>query len=314
MDQRTPNFFILGAPKAGTTFLHHALGMADGVFMSRVKEPGFFTSSRDYARGLTYYLDAYFSKASGHAVRGESTPWYLYSPEAAERIALMPIDAPPKFVVLVRRPADRALSMYRDQVRTAREERSFPQAVDDEIKGLAVGHLEPDLHRRYVWGSRYVGHVERWMDVFGAEQVHVVVFEDLAAEPVRVWQELATFLDVELGRPRLDEVTERDRNPSGSLRWTRLDVLIRSFEGRQDPLVERVKRRLPPGLHRRVLQRIDRLNQSARGSQPVEVDDATRRRIHDACIDDTSRLEKVIGRALPEWSEDEAKSPEDLEP
>ena len=37
-----PNFFIVGAQKAGTTSLHHYLGKHPQVFMSRVKEPHFF--------------------------------------------------------------------------------------------------------------------------------------------------------------------------------------------------------------------------------------------------------------------------------
>jgi hypothetical protein len=37
-----PDFFIAGAPKAGTTALHAALARHPSLYMSAVKEPKFF--------------------------------------------------------------------------------------------------------------------------------------------------------------------------------------------------------------------------------------------------------------------------------
>lgn len=262
MDPRTPNLFIIGAPKAGTTFVHHALGLVSDVYMSPVKEPGYFTSTRDQRRGLDYYLDAYFAKAKGYPIRGESTPWYLYSDLARERIAGLPVEVPPKLVVLVRRPSARALSMYLDQVRLNREDRSFEEAIAAELAGLEAGDLHPDVRKRYVWCGLYTDHIERWRSKFGAANLHVASLERLMADPDLVWHELATFLGHDLGPSRFDDVSERDRNRGGTLRWPRVDALLRSFEGHEHPLVEGAKRILPPGLHRRVLQQVGRLNRT----------------------------------------------------
>lgn len=302
MDLRTPNLFVIGAPKAGTTLLHHALGLVDGIAMSTVKEPGFFLSDRDHARGLGYYLDAYFARARGHRVRGESTPWYLYSDVARSRIAALEFPEEPQFVVSVRRPSDRALSMYRDQVRIRRESRSFEVAVGEELDGLQRGDLEPDLRRRYVWCGQYAEHIDAWREQFGPDRVHLMVFEDLARSPEAVWAELGEFLPVELGPVRFDEVSERDRNPSGSLRWPRLDALIRSQEGRNRKAVEVAKGLLPPGAHRRFLQAVGRLNRTADGSASDDVNAEVRRQVDDACRPSTTRIEALIGRDLPEWS------------
>ena len=105
VDARTSNLFILAAPNAGTTFLHQALRLVPSVYMSAVKEPGYFISERDQRRGLGYYLDAYFARASGHPIRGESTPWYLSSEPELEGIAALPTADATRFVVLVRRPS-----------------------------------------------------------------------------------------------------------------------------------------------------------------------------------------------------------------
>ena len=41
---RLPDFFIIGAPKAGTTSLYHYLDQHPEVFMSAIKEPHFFAA------------------------------------------------------------------------------------------------------------------------------------------------------------------------------------------------------------------------------------------------------------------------------
>src|SRR3954467_8876814 len=97
-----PDALIIGAPKAGTSALHAALARHPGVFASPVKEPKYYLCGdapppayrgpgdahsqqewvwrrRDY-QGL-------FAAAAPDAVRIESTPFYLHSPDARRRIA-----------------------------------------------------------------------------------------------------------------------------------------------------------------------------------------------------------------------------------
>lgn len=300
-DPRTPNLFIIGAPKAGTTFLHHALGLVPGVFMSSVKEPGYFTSDRDQRRGVGYYLDAFFARAASSAIRGESTPWYLYSERALERIAALPSASPPRFVVMVRRPSARARSMYLDQVRLNREARTFDDAVGQEAADLAEGRLVADVRQRYVWGSTYSPHIRRWQAAFGSERVHVIVLEELVADPDRAWTDLERFLDHPLGPSRLDDVDERDRNRGGSLRWPRVDAFLRSFEGGERPVVEAAKRVLPPGLHRRVLQRLGRLNRTLTHDPEAGPDAATLAWVDEQLLPEVDAMEALLGRALPTW-------------
>lgn len=301
-DPRLPNLFVIGAPKSGTTFLHGALGRVPTVYMSSVKEPGFFTSDRDQRRGLEYYLAAFFAKAGGHTVRGESTPWYLYSDVARQRIAALPAAEVPKLLVMVRLPGDRALSMYCDQVRLNRESRSFADAVAVEVAAIEAGHVEPDVRRRYVWGGLYSEHIERWRATFGSDNLHVVVLEELTADPTRAWRDIATFLGHDLGPVRFGDVSEQEWNRGGSLRWPRVDAFIRSFEGRNSPLVEGAKRVLPPGFHRRVLQQVGRVNRGAVSDRADRVSKATLDSLDDFYRPEVERLETLLGRPLTVWS------------
>jgi glycosyltransferase involved in cell wall biosynthesis len=299
-DPRTPNLFVLGAPKAGTTFLHEALRLAPNVYMSPVKEPSYFMSPRELRRGLSYYLDAYFARAAGYPTRGESTPWYLYSDLARESIASLS-GATPRFIVMVRRPSERARSMYLDQVRLNREPRSFEEAVHAEMEALAIGELVEDIRRRYVWGGLYCDHIERWQRAFGESQVHVVVFDDLVHDAEGVWTGLAEFLGRDLGTQLFDAVSERDRNPSGTLRWPRVDTFLRSFEGRDSRAIETLKGVLPPGLHRRVLQHVARLNRTLGGVPAAPPNQRTLDALDDFYRPEVERLGTLLGRPLTDW-------------
>ena len=50
-----PNFFILGAPKSGTTSLYKYLSEHPNIFMSKIKGPHFFSSDvSDQIKDILY--------------------------------------------------------------------------------------------------------------------------------------------------------------------------------------------------------------------------------------------------------------------
>src|SRR4051794_23076721 len=99
-----PDFLVIGAPKAGTTALHAALTRHPGLYLSPVKEPKFFLCDGERPRRAehrgpgdahsrrewVWHRDRYealFAEAPAGALRGESTPFYLWDRAAHERIA-----------------------------------------------------------------------------------------------------------------------------------------------------------------------------------------------------------------------------------
>ena len=104
-----PDFFVIGAPKAGTTALHAALARHPQLFMSPVKEPKFFlcdgpppdqrrTGGRPQLPRVDLAARPTTSGCSTRprpwALRGESTPFYLSDPEAAHRASIGPFPRP----------------------------------------------------------------------------------------------------------------------------------------------------------------------------------------------------------------------------
>src|SRR6185503_20515077 len=124
---RLPQFVIAGAPKAGTTALHAALATHPRLYLSPVKEPKYYLtdgrppprsghrgpgdahSAREWVWRRAAYL-ALFDASPDDAVRGESTPFYLYDRAAHARLAADVPDV--KVIVVVRDPVDRAVSNF----------------------------------------------------------------------------------------------------------------------------------------------------------------------------------------------------------
>ncbi len=91
---RRPDFIIIGAPKAGTTALHSALALHSDVFTTTPKEPKYWLcgdappphwtgpgdahSQQEWVWRRRDY-DPLCKPAAAHRVRGESTPFYLWS-------------------------------------------------------------------------------------------------------------------------------------------------------------------------------------------------------------------------------------------
>jgi hypothetical protein len=298
-DSRFPNLFIAGAPKSGTTSMHAALAEATCTFMSKVKEPGFFSSDRQFKRGIEYYLDSYFADAAGYTLRGESTPWYLYSEDARRRIFELSGQATPHIVILLRRPADRAYSMYLDQQRVGNERRSFKDAIEDELRLIDSGNLPDDVRRRYVWCGLYTTHIKNWNETFGYKHIQVFLTDDLR-HPGTVWSALSEFVGQHLGVDRLSQLRGRERNVAGALRWPQLDRALRTLEGHDSRLIRRVQQALPSGWDRRMAQAVFACNQ-AKKPTAVPPPAAAMRLLDQYFQPDVIELQRLLNRSLSTW-------------
>lgn len=170
-----PNFFVIGAPKSGTSSLHRHLQAHPEIFMSPVKEPNFMAldgsdRQREFLAGnleaeeieravwtLPEYVDL-FRGANGEPVVGEASSWYLHSPNAAERIRYYAPQS--KLVAILRDPSERAWSDYRMHRRLGSEPcKSFAEALDqiEERSGKSnwgLQYLEPGFYRQHLGSYR----------------------------------------------------------------------------------------------------------------------------------------------------------------
>jgi hypothetical protein len=180
-----PNFLGIGAPRAGTTWLHEVLDSHPDVLMpSRRKELNFF--SQDYERGLQWYVDS-FQLPDGGAVPprvGEITPMYMYRDHCRERIAeLGTVD---RFIVCLRNPVDLLWSGYKQN-----------SAIFD-FRGDLAEFM--DAFPSVVDNGYYARALEPWIEEFSLERFIFVQFDDLKRDPVQTRAAVAKGLGVDPAR------------------------------------------------------------------------------------------------------------------
>lgn len=211
---RLPDFYLVGAPKAGTSALHRWLAAHPDVFMPENKEPRFFCRFEEpfLGPGVDRFIrtwtkteseyGALFAPAPVDALVGEGSTDYLHNEGAAERIHARRPDA--RILILLRNPIDRAYSGHLHLVRDQQEDESFERALELEDERLMANWLPLFGHRRR---SLYADAVARYRDVFGEKQVLVIGFEDLTAD-TRGLGRVCDFLGLDVRLQPMDRVNE----------------------------------------------------------------------------------------------------------
>jgi hypothetical protein len=205
-----PDFFVIGAPKAGTTALHAALSEHPGLFLSPVKEPKFFLcdgappregrgpgdahSYREWIWDRQRY-ERLFDGAPPGTRRGESTPLYLADPVALGRIHRAVPHA--RLIVVLRDPVDRAYSNWAHLWSDGLEpEGNFLKACGEEPRRKAQGWAP---FWRYLETGRYGAHLQELFTLFPRDQVHLIRYLSLVDEPAAALDRACRFLGVEEG-------------------------------------------------------------------------------------------------------------------
>lgn len=299
-DDRLPNLLVIGAPKSGTTTLHRVLSDHPDVYMTPVKEPTFFSSAHRYEKGLEWYASEFFPGAGDAPVRGEATPWYLYSRDAARRAAADLTSSGLRLVVVLRDPVARAYSMYWDQVAAGHETRTFEEAVAADTAEpetiAALPEVPTDRVRHaYVTAGRYVDFLAHWIDAVGRRRLLVLIHEELIRDPGRelgrLWRHLGVA-PVEVSELPRENVAAR---PASRTLERTLRLLERTPSGVRRALVRTIgyerTRRFAAGLVR--------ANRRAAPYPPLDPTSAAA--VHHRLAPHTAGLEDLLGRRLEVW-------------
>lgn len=202
---KRPNFFIVGAPKSGTTALATYLKAHPDIFMPARKELGYFGSDLTYTKIFIRdpdeqrYLD-HFAGWRNEARAGEASVWYLYSRRAAAEIRAFSPAA--RIIIMLRNPVDVLYSNYHQLIHNENEDiPSFEEALAAEPDRMA-GRRQPKramlLEALYYRDTvRFAEQVERYLEVFGRERVHITLFDDFQRDTARAFRAVLAFLEVD---------------------------------------------------------------------------------------------------------------------
>lgn len=300
-----PDFFIVGAPKCGTTSLDTYLGEHPSIFMAK-KEQHFFGS--DLASFWQQPSEEeYFSTFSGAEIaqrRGEASGWYLLSQRAAEEIHAYNPDA--RIIAALRNPLEMLPSLYSQFLYDDFEDiASFEQALAAESERRLGRCLPPGAradNRRLLYREvvRFDEQLERYFSTFGRERVHVVLFDELAHNPGHMYRKILAFLDVDMDFvPSFDVLNPQKR--------VRVRMVQHAVECIADPdsLVRRIGTRLMP-VHRlrsalltRGLPALERVNTSFASRVPTDAN--TRAELAVELSESIDRLGRLLGVDLSHW-------------
>ena len=200
-----PNFFIVGAPRAATTSLYAYLKEVPGIYLPDLKEPHYFDSKTipknlpfarmHIVRERNEYLKLYENVKDETAI-GEASPTYLFDPEAPNLIHDTVPDA--RIIMILRDPIERAFSHYLLLLKTQHETRlSFYDALkNDYYNESKEGSGGASSHILYVEYGLYSEQVKRYFDIFGREQVKVIIFEEFVQNTKDTFRDVLRFLGI----------------------------------------------------------------------------------------------------------------------
>lgn len=200
------DFFVIGAQKSGTTALFAKLAAHPGVAAPAQKELHVFDQpTPDLTR-----FDAAFAGADPRLLWGEATPAYLYWPGAVG--ALARYNPAAKVLVILRHPAERALSQWKMQRQRGIEPLSFAQAI--AAPGRARMTQGDDRAQRiysYVERGFYGTQITQLLTHVPRDQIAFCRTEDLLNDEPGLLARLFDFLGVD---PRIVIETEKMIRPN----------------------------------------------------------------------------------------------------
>ncbi|UNX55585.1 sulfotransferase [Georgenia sp. TF02-10] len=250
-----PGFIIAGAQRCGTTSLFRMLAAHPDVRPpAYTKGIHYFDTAERYRRGPRFY-GAHFPLAPRgrdhhHLVTGEASPYYVFHPLAAERIAREVPDA--RVIVLLRDPVERAFSAHKQETWRGFETLSFEEALAAEPDRLA-GEVERMVadpayqsfahqHYAYVGRGRYAAQLTRMFDAVGRDQVLVLDADDFFADPQQYWSEVLAH--VGLRDVPLEAAPKANARPSSPMPATARARLEEAFADSDEELT-RILGRVP---------------------------------------------------------------------
>lgn len=296
---RYPDFYVVGAPKCGTTSLYEYLRQHPAIFLPRVKEPHYFGDDLDW-RSRVVPRECYaglYADAPLTARAGDMSVFYLVSSSAAREIYSVRPDA--RIVIMLRDPIKMLPSLHAQALKTGDEILTDLGAAMDAEPRRRAGDVEiaqdnPGVMEMLYYSTIacYGEQVRRYFDVFGCEAVMVVLYEDFAADTMGTLHRVFRHISVDPGfEPVLERHNEGRRIRNATL-WRALK--------HPPPALRQAWRRLVPRRLRGAALHMANDAIMLKGATDV-LDEAMELRIANLYREDVGALEALIGRDLSGW-------------
>ncbi len=204
-NNKKPDFFIVGAPKCGTTSMYKYLSEHPQIFMSQNKEPHYF--GKDLLKTPNYFIDNkneylnLFNYAKPNQKIGEASTYYLYSRSAPYEIKDFNPNA--KIIIMLRNPIDLIHSLHSQFVYSGNEyESNFEKAINlesERIKGKYIPKnidiIDKIFYTKYI--NRLPSQIKKYIDIFGKNNVLIILFDEFKNDPHSSYIKILRLLNID---------------------------------------------------------------------------------------------------------------------
>lgn len=298
---RVPDFFIVGAPKCGTTALHRYLREHPQIFMPEKKEPHYYSRDLNFPshtaiRSRDDYLGL-FAAAPKNVLTGEASASYLYSEVAIPEI--LRANPAARFIAILRNPVDMAYAFHSQLLTNLNEDVGDFQTAWQLQANRSAGRDLPRLctepkFLQYKAVCSLSEQISRLLQRVPAEQIMICIFEDFKREPKTTYESILRFLDL----PSDGRTDFPIANPNRVYRNPHLNRLVRRAPRFLGAVYLPLKR-CANGLGLRPRAMLERLN--GRHVPRAVLDPRFRSTLETEFSADIARLEELLGRGLELW-------------
>lgn len=219
MNKKVPDFFIIGAPKCGTTALSEYLREHPQVSFSQPKEPHYFSTDLPAYRVFndfdSYFLNC-FPDHDYSKLLGEGSATYLFSKEAINNI--LSVNPKARFVVMIRNPIDMCRSLHGQFLFDCCENiKDFEEAWKKQklrLEGKEIPKNSRDAQLlQYKKVCSLGSQLKRVMNQVSPDRLHVIIFDDFIKDTKKVYEGVLTFLQLPAdGRIEFPKVNEAKKH------------------------------------------------------------------------------------------------------
>lgn len=298
---KKPDFFIVGAPKCGTSSLTYSLLEHPELFMPKPAEPLFFCPDVTGSKVATLedYLGLF--EAGKDKICGEKSTRYLFSEVAPHKIHEFNPDA--KIIIVLREPVSFMHSWHSELLMWFVEDiDDFETALNAEVdrkNGKRIPKTcSTPKQLSYREFAQFSIHIQRYLSVFDREKIHFLLLEDLKEKPLETFQHLFNFLEVDPDFIPTMEVRNKNKKIANM-------KLHRFFRTPPSWLKQTSNLLLPDELLRRkllgnLIKTVEQVNVSRKPR--AKMDPALCQKLKQEMAPEISRLSDLIERDLSIWA------------
>lgn len=296
------SFFIIGAPKCGTTALSAYLGTHPHIRFCNPKELYYFSpelnlTGQKIAGSVKEYHEL-FGEGADLFTTGEGSVSYLLSETAVPLI--LKYNPSARFIVMLREPAQMLYSWHNQLVLNMLEREWFfesawrAQGLREQGRGLqSIPNVSPEIFKWKQWVS-YGSLLERLYLTVPKEQCKVILFDDFKEKTAEIYREVLSFLRLpDDGRDEFNPVNQSRRIRSGFKNIIRLN----------EKLTPECRRGI-----KKMIRKVFRVEMDGRFDQFTKPEavrlplaDALRDEINETMRSEIEKAADIAGRDLSRW-------------